>query len=459
MTVPKVIRPKRADKPSCLVPSMAEIMAVPWNGLTVASTFSGCGGSSLGYRMAGFKVAWANEWTDVARRCYEANFPDTVIDSRSIRQVTAKEVLDALGMERGQLDLLDGSPPCDSFSTSGKRSDGWGKERKFSEGKMQRTDDLFLEYLRLVDGIRPRCFVAENVFGLVKGVAKGFFIEVLRFMKNLGYRVSCRVLDAARLGVPQHRQRTIFIGVRNDLILPDGFPVMPCHPQPLPWTFSVTEAIPWILTGMMTGNANERHALAGRRKFKDVVADPSPTVSASTPNLLFNERIEKSDEVSPNDLSPALIARRAAHLHVEEDSRMDRFATGRAWDEMGGSGTMSNKYFQLMKPSLNKPCYTVTEAGGNPSAASVCHPLERRKFSIAELKRICSFPDDFILLGSYAQQWGRLGMSVPPVMMCWIARTVRDRILRAVDGPPPWDHDMPFIKLSVRIVAERRAKT
>src|SRR5690606_15973106 len=106
------------DKPPFRVPSMAEIAALEPNGFTAASTFSGCGGSSLGYRMAGFRVLYANEFVEAARETYRANAADyTFLDDRDIRQVKSSDVLDAMGLEPGQLDLLDGSPPCASFST------------------------------------------------------------------------------------------------------------------------------------------------------------------------------------------------------------------------------------------------------------------------------------------------------------------------------------------------------
>ena len=89
------------EKPPFAVPAMAEIAAVPWNGLTAISTFAGCGGSSLGYRMAGFRILWANEFIDAARDVYELNArPGTVIDGRDIRNVTADEILAATGLRR-----------------------------------------------------------------------------------------------------------------------------------------------------------------------------------------------------------------------------------------------------------------------------------------------------------------------------------------------------------------------
>lgn len=324
-----------ANKPPYRVPLMSEIAALPWNGFKVVSTFSGCGGSCTGYRMAGFRVVWASEFIPAAQASYKANAaPDCILDTRDIRTVKADEILAATGLKRGELDLFDGSPPCASFSTAGKREAGWGKVKAYSDTK-QRTDDLFNEYVRILNGLQPKVFVAENVSGLVKGTAKGMFLQILAALKGCGYRVTCRVLDAQWLGVPQQRQRTIFVGVRNDLNLD------PVHPTPLPYRYSVREALPWIKQ-MQTGSYG---------------------------------------------------------------------AEWRATDEPSGS-VLSSDGTRDHRRNI------ITDNG-----------TERRKFTIAELRRICAFPDDFILCGSYAQQWERLGRSVPPVMMASVASAIRDGIL------------------------------
>lgn len=218
---------------------MVDIAALEWNGFNAISTFSGCGGSSLGYKMAGFKVLWANEFIPAAQEVYRLNHPSTILDTRDIRTVHGHEILEAIGLEVGQLDLLDGSPPCASFSTAGKREKGWGQVKQYSDTK-QRTDDLFFEYARLVREIQPKVFVAENVSGLVKGTAKGYFLEILAALKDCGYNVKAKLLDAQWLGVPQMRQRVIFVGVRDDL------GVAPAYPAPLSYQYTVRELLPHI---------------------------------------------------------------------------------------------------------------------------------------------------------------------------------------------------------------------
>jgi len=340
LSVERQERHSREMKPAYNVPSMAEIAALPWNGFKVASTFSGAGGSCLGYRMAGFKVVWANEFVPMAQESYKANAaPDCVLDGRDIKHIQPHDILAATGLKVGELDLFDGSPPCQAFSTAGKREKGWGKEKTYEHGATQKNETLFDEYIRLLRGLQPKVFVAENVSGLVKGTAKGMFLQILAAMKASGYRVTCRVLDAQWLGVPQQRQRTIFVGVREDLNLD------PVHPLPLPYRYSVRDALPEISQMKLASVIYEGMCVDGERRWL-----------------------------------------------TEKD-----------------------------------PCKTLPTG---PLAAEINGT--RRKFTIAELRRICAFPDDFILCGSYAQQWERLGNSVPPVMMQAIATTVRDQILMKI---------------------------
>lgn len=375
------------DKPLYAIPSMSEIELVTPNGFRAISTFSGCGGSCLGYRMAGFDVLWASEFIPAAQETYRANHPKTILDARDIRKVTPDDVLSAIGLASGDVDLMDGSPPCASFSTAGKRESGWGKIKKYSD-KAQRTDDLFFEFIRLLAGIKPKVFVAENVSGLVKGTAKGYFLEILAALKSSGYRVACKVLDAQWLGVPQSRQRTIFVGVRNDL------GVLPAHPQPLPYRYSVRDALPWILKIAVTST-----------RYKD-----ASTVQAST-----GRRTSSTFQNEPLGM-------------VEAETDISRFAIGAEYDKLK-VGEASKRFFSLVRVDPDVPHPTVCQCHGDSNVASPTHPFERRKLSIAELKRICAFPDDFVLTGSYAQQWERLGRAVPPVMMYHIARTIRDEVL------------------------------
>lgn len=192
---------------------------------TVISTFAGCGGSSLGYQMAGFRELLAVEWDDNAVATFRLNFPDVPVYHGDIAKLSVEECLRLTGIEPGQLDVLDGSPPCQGFSTAGRRK--MGDDR----------NQLFREYCRLLRGLQPRVFVMENVSGMIKGKMKLLTAEVFRELEGCGYRVKAQLMNAMYFGVPQSRERMIFVGVRKDLT------VRPSHPKPQTRLVAVKEAL------------------------------------------------------------------------------------------------------------------------------------------------------------------------------------------------------------------------
>lgn len=179
---------------------------------TVISVFAGCGGSSLGYRLAGYRELLAVDWNGIAADTFKLNFKDVQSWVRDVREVSAEEVLGFCGLLPGELDVFDGSPPCQGFSMSGRREVN------------DTRNDLFLEYIRLIKGLKPKVFLMENVPGMVKGKMKGRFIGIMKSLKELDYRVKCKQMNAKYYGVPQSRERLIFIGVRNDLNIEPSFP-------------------------------------------------------------------------------------------------------------------------------------------------------------------------------------------------------------------------------------------
>lgn len=180
---------------------------------TVISTFAGAGGSSLGYSMAGYRELLAVEWDDNAVETFRLNFPGVPVYHGDIAKLSVDDCLSMAGIVPGELDVLDGSPPCQGFSTAGKR--------QIDDPRNQ----LFREYVRLLRGLRPKVFVMENVSGMVKGKMKIVFVDILKELKASGYQVSARLLNAMYFHVPQSRERMIFIGVRDDL------GIMPTHPK------------------------------------------------------------------------------------------------------------------------------------------------------------------------------------------------------------------------------------
>jgi DNA (cytosine-5)-methyltransferase 1 len=431
------------DKPPYRVPSLEEIRALPWNGFNAVSTFSGCGGSSLGYRMAGFKMLWASEFVPAAQETYRANAaPHTVLDTRDIREVEGQDILDATGLGVGEIDLFDGSPPCASFSTAGKREAGWGQVKKYSDTQ-QRTDDLFFEYARLIEETQPRVFVAENVAGLVRGTAKGYFKLILARLRKCGYRVQARVLDASWLGVPQSRNRLIFVGVRDDLGMD------PVHPAPLPYQYTVRDALPWILAQGDNGGFGGGSMRSADQPSPTIGADPRTGNGDFPPSRVIAEHGHAGlwtakGPVSLDEPAPTVLTHGRPHTHNElsvhggEPTTHDP-ETGQALSIKGYAvyeewkklrpGEKSQKYFHVKRQHPDQPYDTVMAIQGDVGITGPCHWVEARKLTLQELRAIGGFPADFVLTGTYAQRWERIGRAVPPVMMSHIAATVRDRIL------------------------------
>lgn len=485
---PVSTRVDASGKPPFRLPSMADIAAARGStGLRVVSTFSGCGGSCLGLEMAGFDILYASEFVEAARDTYRLNHAEHVyLDPRDIRSVRPEEILERLGISRGELDLFEGSPPCASFSTAGNRDKDWGKVKAYSDVK-QRTDDLFFEWARILDGLQPKAFVAENVSGLVKGKAFGYFKMILQKLESLGYVVGAKVLDAQWLGVPQQRQRLIFVGVRRDLAerlgIRSGKDVP--FPKPLRHYFSMRDALPHLRSVVHdtsgafgqgevidkpspaitvgVNSVNSYHFKAGGPEPRDegpapwdedaehpIHADPANFAEPDRPfagdaRLYVRDGFRAGTTIGVDEPAPTVMAAGMGGVHRsqmlleepridptleelrEATSKVEGYAIAEQYDRTP-QGTWNRKYFNLFKPHPDRPLPTVTAIGGGAGVASVVHPFERRKFTIRELKRLCAFPDDFRLTGSYAQQWERLGRSVPPRMMYHVAATLRDRV-------------------------------
>src|SRR6056300_1158547 len=162
----------------------------------VLSTFAGGGGSSTGYRLAGGKILAINEFVPEAQNTYRENYPNTLIIPGDIKKLSGKDFMINTGLKPGELDLLDGSPPCSAFSMAGSVSHGKGNTHADAFGKKKKYSDIE---------------------GLTMGEAKEYFHRIQNTFEQIGYLVVADVLNASYYGVPQSRKRTFFIAVREDV--------------------------------------------------------------------------------------------------------------------------------------------------------------------------------------------------------------------------------------------------
>jgi DNA (cytosine-5)-methyltransferase 1 len=332
------------------------------NKFNCISLFAGVGGGCIGAKLAGGKILAVNEFIEEAQRVYKINFPETLVNGNDIRNVDGKELLKSVGLKVGELDVLLGSPPCSSFSTVGKREEGWGEVKAYSD-KKQRTDDLFGEFARVLTETQPKFFVAENVASLLEGKAKylfgtpqldmfgeevgnGVVKESETFYQqlvNAGYKVRYEVMNSKHYGNPQSRRRLIIVGVRNDIDKAIKFPI-----------------------------PNRRVPITLREAFQNV-------------------------ENTQEDLDEANIEKYAIY-QASIDTE---------------PGAKSEKYFSLIKQQPDKYAGTLTQTAGCLSAASIVH-WENRKFTVKESTAIMGFPKDIYLGDTYPNKIERLGRAITP---------------------------------------------
>jgi len=350
----------------------------------VISTFAGGGGSSTGYRLAGGKILCVNEFVEEARNTYAENYPSTIIIPDDIKELTGKDFLKATGLKPGELDILDGSPPCSAFSIAGahtmKAGKGvaeanWGRTKVYSDGKIvENIEDLFFEFIRVADEIRPKVIVAENVRGLTVGESKSYYAKITNAFEEIGYLITSRVLNASNYGVGQGRQRLIFIGVREDIGEEVGLNTLNVSTL-FPDSSSKVTNLGDII-GDVKNDPEEVKFLLDRMK------------RGSTYQYLIQMPKNPQKTISVADYHP------------------------------------KGSCFNMLRFSFFKPAPTITTRTGN-----FMHWEEDRNFTTAEYKRIQSLPEDFKLTGNWAQQTERIGRMVPPLMMRAIADSIYTKLL------------------------------
>lgn len=199
--------------------NLADLKNVIPNGKKVFSCFHCGGGSTMGYKLAGYEVLGGIEIDQKMMQIYKLNHNPKYSYLMGVQQFKNIPNED-LPKELFELDILDGSPPCSSFSMVGSREDAWGDKKKFREDQAEQVlDDLFFDFIDIAEKLKPKIVVAENVKGLMIGKAKGYVKQIYNAFNKAGYDVQLFLLNAAFMGVPQKRERTFFIARRRDLKL------------------------------------------------------------------------------------------------------------------------------------------------------------------------------------------------------------------------------------------------
>ncbi|MFC4427173.1 DNA (cytosine-5-)-methyltransferase [Deinococcus navajonensis] len=400
---------------------------------TMVDLFCGAGGLSEGFRQAGFRTVFAIDQNPVAIRSFRLNHPEVpseqVVcdDLRNFRD-DARRILDALGGQ--QVDVLVGGPPCQGFSRAGWRS-------RTSTRQVQATADdrnyLFEELIGLLEVLRPRVVIMENVPGIgeVRFPDGTSFLEVtVEAMRSLGYDSTVWTLDAATYGVPQHRVRRIIVGSRIGPVPPPPTPTHRAVSNQYRETVQPTgeHLKPPVTVEEAIGDLPPLPASAGqwidlprprvgRRRTKGYSGEMGHPM-----NLLFSHVTRYHNDLDlrryatmrPGDNYLALLRRD----HTLENYRTDGF---------------EDKYFRLAPDRPSKTIVAHLQKDGN----SFIHPSQPRSISVREAARLQSFSDEYIFTGSRGDQFLQIGNAVPPLL----ARTIAHTLMAHLDATAETDGD------------------
>ena len=354
---------------------------------TVISTFAGGGGSSTGYRLAGAKILAVNEFVESAQETYKSNYPDTPILPDDIKKLTGDDLLRTAGISKGELDILDGSPPSSAFSVAGKREKGWDKTKKYSDGKqVENIEDLFFEYIRIANDVQPKVIIGENVAGILMGEAIKKYNEIINEFEKCGYDAIGKVLNAADYGTPQARKRCFFVAVRNDVMEKVGLNFMTMENTLYPEPFGPQPTLKEAISDIVNDEEEVQMLLdfvqgSFQKKWIELLPfSPDKHRKPSDPEFI--------------DINP------------------------------------KQSMFNMIRPAPNLPCPTVTQAGQKKGLSGVFHYDSNRKLTIKELKRVMGLPDDFKLQGDFDQQAERVGRMVAPLMMKALSSNIYEKVIK-----------------------------
>lgn len=372
---------------------------------TYISTFAGGGGSSVGYKLAGGHLVAMNEFQEIACDTYKMNFPDAVIFQADIRELNYSKFMTAVGLSEGELDILDGSPPCPPFSMAGKKRAGWGQTKKVY-GKVQTNiEDLTFDFIEMAGHLKPKVIVCENVKGLTMAHAQDYFNEMVRGFESIGYTVGHKVMSSSNYGVPQKRERIFFFCVRDDIAEKLNLNFMtvqslfPEEQKPVP---TMKDAI-WDLQEDPDNMEQAEFLIEEMKKTKKY------------PYVLQM----KKDDVN----EPWPVGRN--HSAYEECGKYHALTNKKE------DGSPDHKYFQTRRTGWNVPANTLTELGQTLGMCCLIHPSEDRQYTIKEALRLMSLPDDYKFHESedLSHKYRRIGLMVASYQMMHNANSIYEKVL------------------------------
>ncbi|HEV8416062.1 MAG TPA: DNA cytosine methyltransferase [Bryobacteraceae bacterium] len=405
--------------------------------LIAADFFAGAGGLSLGFGRAGFRMAFANELCEEYANTYEQNHQGTTIFRADIRALSAKQVFRTTGLARNEVDVLIGGPPCQGFSIN-------APTRDIEDERNQ----LFRHYGRLVlEGLRPKVIVMENVPGMLS-LDRGRFVKAIyRLFESAGYRMQHMVLCAAHHGVPQERWRLFFIG--TILNKPITFPE-PTHYAPVRANFTGGRHLTWL---PMISNGVRLPSLFDQflkpfTTVQDAISDLPPLgINDGNEESKYTRRARTPYQELMREHSTLLTNHVAGALSPQNLQRLQYIPAGGSWRDIphrflpkgmqrARRSDHTRRYGRLDPQGLSGTILTKCD----PHWGTFFHYDQNRTLTVREAARLQSFPDHYRFTGSRGSQYEQVGNAVPPLLAQTIAEHIKASLFGINEHPASGDH-------------------
>lgn len=391
--------------------------------LLTIDLFAGAGGLSQGLRESGFETVYANEVVARYAETYQANHAGAWVDSRDIRDVEASKVRARLGLEKGELALVAGGPPCQGFSINAP-----------VRSAEDRRNHLFRDYLRFVEEFEPRAVVIENVPGLVSYAGGSTLHAILESLNMLGYAADVQILYAPHYGVPQTRWRTLVIGVRGNSDPRAAFPPAERNaPMRVNFTsrFAGRKIVPLSASVSLPRHTTVQDAIGDLPRLANGQAVDPGTVYPTDPLNDYQIAMRAGSGGVFNHVAPRLSSVNLDRLsHIPPGGNWTNIPTRLLPEGMKRARTSDHtkRYGRVLADGLASTILTKCD----PHWGSYFHYDQERSFTVREAARLQSFPDSYVFLGSQVEQFAQVGNAVPPLLAAAVGLGVR-RVLGESD--------------------------
>lgn len=362
--------------------------------LKVIDLFSGAGGFSKGFEMAGFDILLGIDYWEDALKTYKYNHNNCEVINDNIYNINKKDIMSVIERNIEEIDVVIGGPPCQGFSISGKRDEN------------DHRNDLIYEYLRLISQIKPKYFVMENVEGL-KSMNRGEYLKKLIYGFNeIDYKVKYKVLDSANYGVPQKRRRIFLIG--NRINKNNYFPIK---------EYGKNEKKDLFNGDFLKDFITMREATSDLPSLEnDLNLEGKPLNYATPPKNEYQKMMRKKS---------SKIYNHQGTKHWDKTINMIKHVPeGGNWKDIPEKIRNEEKFnARYTRLDGNKPSITIDTGHRHHF-----HYKENRVPTVREKARLQSFPDDFIFKGSKTSQNTQVGNAVPCILAKKIAELIKNEI-------------------------------